>query len=222
MNLHRRGRRRKAEPAFSPALEKKPSRGPRLAGLGHGSAAARPLDGGVVTRWGAHAPARGPATAPRFAMTARSAFLARDCSVAAVIAAAEKRERAKREKGQEPNELGFQAPARRRGFYPSDGNGRPSDGEERRQMRGPASRPRRESAQGRISGPGLGCGLGAGGAHGTARARGSWAVLGRCSARCWPGRAAGPSRFSARFGPRWAEMKEGRKMKFCYYFPGVI
>jgi len=28
-----------------------------------------------------------------------------------------------------------------------------------------------------------------------------WAVLGRCSARCWPGRAAG------RAGPRWAEMK---------------
>ena len=61
------------------------------------------------------------------AMAARSAVLARGCSVAAVIAAAEKRERAKREKGQEPNELGFQAPARRRGFYPSDGNGRPSD-----------------------------------------------------------------------------------------------
>jgi len=135
-------------------------------------------------------------------MAARSAFLARGCSVAAVIAAAEKRERAKREKGQEPNELGFQAPARRRGFYPSDGNGRPSDGEERRQMRGPASRPRRESAQGRISGPGPGCGLGAGGARGTARAHERWAVLGRCSARCWPGCAAG------RAGPRWAEMKE--------------
>ena len=42
MNLHRRGRRRKAEPAFfSPAREKKPSRGRGLAGLGQGSAAAR-------------------------------------------------------------------------------------------------------------------------------------------------------------------------------------
>ena len=78
----------------SPAREKK-------------GAAARPLDGGVLTHWGARAPARGPATAPRLAMAARSAFLARGCSVAAVIAAAEKRERAKREKGQEPNELGF-------------------------------------------------------------------------------------------------------------------
>ena len=36
----------------------------RLAGLGQESTAARPLDGGVLTRWGARAPARGPATAP--------------------------------------------------------------------------------------------------------------------------------------------------------------
>ena len=35
-----------------------------LSGLGQGGAAARPLDGGVLTRWGARAPARGPATAP--------------------------------------------------------------------------------------------------------------------------------------------------------------
>jgi len=35
-----------------------------LSGLGQGGAAARPLDGGVLTRWGARAPARGPVTAP--------------------------------------------------------------------------------------------------------------------------------------------------------------
>ena len=50
-DLRRRGRR-KAEP------------GQLLAGLGKRGTAARPLDGGVLTRWGARAPARGPATAP--------------------------------------------------------------------------------------------------------------------------------------------------------------
>ena len=49
---------------FVGAGEEKPSQGQLLAGLGHGGAAARPLDGGVLTRWGARAPARGPATAP--------------------------------------------------------------------------------------------------------------------------------------------------------------
>ena len=92
---------------LSPAREKKPSRGCGLTGLGQGSAAASPLDDGVLTRWGARAPARGPAMAPRLAMAARSAFLARGCSVAAVFAATEKRDRAKREKGEEPNALGF-------------------------------------------------------------------------------------------------------------------
>jgi hypothetical protein len=43
--------------------EAEPGRG--LARLDQGSAAARPLDGGVLTRWGARAPARGPATAQR-------------------------------------------------------------------------------------------------------------------------------------------------------------
>ena len=49
---------------FAGAGEEKPSRGELLAGLGQGGAAARPLNGGVLTRWGAHAPARGPAMAP--------------------------------------------------------------------------------------------------------------------------------------------------------------
>jgi len=47
----------------------------------------------VLTRWGARAPARGPATAPKTALL----FLARGCSAAAVSAAAEKRKAARRE-----------------------------------------------------------------------------------------------------------------------------
>ena len=35
-----------------------------FAELGQGDAAARPLDGGALTRWGTRTPARGPATAP--------------------------------------------------------------------------------------------------------------------------------------------------------------
>ena len=49
----------------SPAREKKGRAGGQLlAGLSHGGAAARPLDGGVLTRWGARAPARRPTTVP--------------------------------------------------------------------------------------------------------------------------------------------------------------
>jgi len=35
-----------------------------FAELGQGGAAARPLNGGTLTRWGTRTPARGPATAP--------------------------------------------------------------------------------------------------------------------------------------------------------------
>jgi len=35
-----------------------------LAGLGKGVTAARPLDGGALTRWGARTQARGPAAVP--------------------------------------------------------------------------------------------------------------------------------------------------------------
>ena len=35
-----------------------------FAEFGQGGAAARPLDGGALTRWGTRTPARGPATAP--------------------------------------------------------------------------------------------------------------------------------------------------------------
>ena len=47
------------------ALEKKGRLGALLAGTGHRGAAARPLDGGALTHWGARTPARGPATALR-------------------------------------------------------------------------------------------------------------------------------------------------------------
>jgi len=84
-------KKKKKRTGSSAGAEEEAEPGRELAGLGQGSAAARPLDGGVLTRWGARAPARGPATAQR---TARSAFLARGCSVAAVLAAAtEKGER---------------------------------------------------------------------------------------------------------------------------------
>jgi len=65
-------REKKSRDSLSPAREKK-SRA--------GGAAARPLDGGVLTRWGARAPARGPATAPRLAPPpARSSSVARGCT----------------------------------------------------------------------------------------------------------------------------------------------
>jgi len=61
----------------SPAREKK-------------GAAARPLDGGVLTRWGARAPARWPATAP---WLCRSSLAARSVALASLLCE-ERRERA--------------------------------------------------------------------------------------------------------------------------------
>ena len=50
---------------LSPAREKKAEPGELFSpGLGQGGTAAKPLDGGALTRWGARTPARGPATAP--------------------------------------------------------------------------------------------------------------------------------------------------------------
>jgi len=46
------------------AGEERPNRGCCSPGSAKGGTAARLLDGGVLTRWGARAPARGPATAP--------------------------------------------------------------------------------------------------------------------------------------------------------------
>ena len=56
---------------FAGAGEEKPIRGAARWARPRG-AMARPLDGDVLTRWGARAPARGPATAPWFAAHSRS------------------------------------------------------------------------------------------------------------------------------------------------------
>ena len=51
--------------------EKGPAGGELLTGTGHRGAAAKPLDGGALTRWGARTPARGPETAPGLAARSR-------------------------------------------------------------------------------------------------------------------------------------------------------
>ena len=119
-------------------------------------------------------------------MAARSAFLTRDCSVAAVFAAAEKRERAKREKGEEPNDLGFSGPPRGVGFDPAEDGVRPSDQNQWPWILGPSP------------------------AQAGMRARGTLPAQAQVAAWVRPVRArtAGPSRLSVRLGPRWAEMKE--------------
>jgi len=95
----------------SPAREKKGRAGGQLlAGLGQGGAAPKPLDGGVLTRWGARAPARGPATAP---WLPRSTAFARSWSL---LVALRKKDRAKREKGKEANEARVFQPTRPSGF----------------------------------------------------------------------------------------------------------
>jgi len=85
----RKGREKKpTRTGFSPAREKKCRAGQLLAGLGQGGAAARPLDGGVLTRRGARAPARGPATAPWLAAPpSRSRRLALGHSLGSRVAA---------------------------------------------------------------------------------------------------------------------------------------
>ena len=81
---------------------RRPSRGICSPGLGQRSAAARPLDGGALTRWGARMPARGPAMVPWLlsSLTARSVVLA------ALRKERRQRENEERESGEE-NELGF-------------------------------------------------------------------------------------------------------------------
>jgi len=64
-------------------------------GSGHRGAAARPLDGGALTRWGTRTPARGPATAPGLA--APLIRLARSRSVSS-LRLREERKAAKRER----------------------------------------------------------------------------------------------------------------------------
>ena len=60
----RRGRGGPTSPAFRRRGGRKAEPGQLLAGLGKGGTVARPLDGSVLTRWGARALVRGPATAP--------------------------------------------------------------------------------------------------------------------------------------------------------------
>jgi len=58
---------------------------------------ARPLDGGVLTRWGARAPARGPATAPWIARS--TAFESLSVALASLLRLRrEERERRRRER----------------------------------------------------------------------------------------------------------------------------
>ena len=111
MNSKRKGRKstspRVGCPFDGAGEEAEP--GSWLSGLGQGGAAARPLDGGVLTRWGARAPARGPATAPwtlhRLARLACPRSLSsRSC--AALRKERRQRENEERESGEE-NELGF-------------------------------------------------------------------------------------------------------------------
>ena len=58
-------------------------RGHCSSGSGHRGAAARPLDGGALTRWGTRTPARGPATAPW--LTAPPFSLALGCARLAAV-----------------------------------------------------------------------------------------------------------------------------------------
>ena len=118
----------------SPAREKK-------------GAAARPLDGGVLTHWGARAPARGPATAPWLPRsTVRS--LAVSLSAAPVLALRRSeeesgdRERLKRERERrDGNELGFWAPAAASVFISPETSAWPSDQNQRRRLIGPSFGP---------------------------------------------------------------------------------
>ena len=80
--------------------EEKGRLGALLAGTGHRGAAARPLDGGALTRWGARTPARGPAMVPWLSLFACSS-LGHGCCAEERAERGEERERATK------NELGF-------------------------------------------------------------------------------------------------------------------
>ena len=140
---------------------------------------ARPLDGGVLTRWGARAPARGPATAQR---TARSVFLARGCSVVAVFAAAEKRGRRRERESKGRMARVFQGAGRSELFDPRETAARPSDRDERPRFTGPTHRPRQARARAAFCQPRPrlrpGCGLCAQGKPGRAIFSAFWAALG--------------------------------------------
>ena len=75
-------------------------------------------------------------------MDARS-LAARSVALASLLCEVERGESGEeeRERAKEGNELGFQAPARRQGFYPSEMHARPSDLDGRRRFTEPAFSP---------------------------------------------------------------------------------
>ena len=84
--------------AVTPARgEKKGGPELRSPGSGHRGAAARPLDGGALTRWGARTSARGPATAPGLAARSRR----RSLSLGAAVLRREERAVRRRERERE-------------------------------------------------------------------------------------------------------------------------
>ena len=118
-------REKKSRASPSPAREKKGRAGGQLlAGLGQGGTAARPLDGGVLTHWGARMLARWPAMAPWSLHR-----LARSRSVSSLRLREEwkaaKRERRER-KGRGLMALGLRGAEQRWGFdWPKCPLGRP-------------------------------------------------------------------------------------------------
>ena len=136
-----------------------------LVGLGQGSAAARPLDGGVLTRWGARAPVRGPATAPWPLHRRCSRRLA--LGQLMVVLSLRRDEVERGESGEEErgssrkNELGFRSRARGVGFYTSEMRARPSDVNGWPRLNGPSRDPGRRAGARDFAGLGPGCGLGA-------------------------------------------------------------
>ena len=111
----------------SPARKKKTESGCYSPGFGQWGAAARPLDGGVLTRWGARASARGPATAPWLPRS--SALISRPRCLAVDALRGEEngeRESIEREEGG-ANELGFSGEGACRPFDRPDLTAQPSD-----------------------------------------------------------------------------------------------
>ena len=146
-----------------------------LAGLGQGGAAARPLDGGVLTRRGARAPARGPATAP---WLAAPPFHSLAVLLSVVRSGAESlrcgRERSgerRRERAAKKEWVRVWRARPRAGFCSPYPRARPSDQNQRRRSNRAVTGPGGRERARHFAGPGPGCGLG------TACTRAnSWAV----------------------------------------------
>ena len=145
---------------LSPAREKKLSRGRGLAGLSQGSAAARPLDGGVLTRWGARAPARGPTTAPR----SLHRPLAHSVSSRSLLVTLREKRVALRDKEERSRKCEWSRVSdrgTRPRFCSREINAQPSISIRRPRLHGLVIGPRGRAWPRSFSSPGLGCGLGA-------------------------------------------------------------